>query len=107
MTLQLLAPYVIACQSTVVWNPAAFPTATITLTENVTWGDPVPLEPGATYFLSIVQDATGSRLITWSALFKWPGGTPPTLTTTADATDIIALITDGAFLYGVPQYNFS
>jgi len=52
--------------------------------------------------LYIKQDATGSRLVTWPASVKWPGGTAPTLTTTAAATDIIVLesIDGGTTWYG-------
>jgi hypothetical protein len=38
----------------------------------------------------IQQDGTGSRTITWDAVFLFSGGTAPTLTTTASKTDIIA-----------------
>jgi hypothetical protein len=52
--------------------------------------------------LYLKQDATGSRLVTWPASVKWPGGTAPTLTTTAAATDIIVLesIDGGATWFG-------
>lgn len=37
------------------------------------------------------QDATGGRTVTgWAANTKWPGGTAPTLTTAANAVDIIS-----------------
>lgn len=43
--------------------------------------------------LLIVQDATGSRTMTWPASVRW--GTPgaPTLSTTGNATDIVNLFT--------------
>lgn len=41
------------------------------------------------------KDNSGtSRAITWPASFKWPGGVPPTLTQTANAVDIISIMTD-------------
>jgi hypothetical protein len=39
------------------------------------------------------QDATGGRTITWPAGIKWPGGSAPPATTTANATDIWSLMT--------------
>ncbi len=40
----------------------------------------------------ITQDATGSRTLSWASDFKWVGGTAPTLTTTAGATDRVDYI---------------
>ncbi len=52
-------------------------------------------QPGRTYLLSITQDAHGSRTVTWPADVRWPGGTPPTLTTTANKTDYIGFVYSG------------
>lgn len=50
---------------------------------------------GKVYLLRIIQDATGTRTVTWPATFKWAGGTAPTLTTTAAHYDIITFYYDG------------
>lgn len=42
--------------------------------------------------LALTQDAIGSRLVTWPSGTKWPGGSAPTLSTTANATDIVKLV---------------
>lgn len=42
--------------------------------------------------LKLKQDATGGRTITWPPSVKWPGGTAPTLTSTAGKADYIALV---------------
>lgn len=55
---------------------------------------------GALYSIKILQDAIGSRTLTYSPAIKWPGGTPPVLTTAANATDIITLYYDGVNYYG-------
>lgn len=65
-----------------------------TLTGNVTYTFTAPPGP-ATLTLQLVQDATGSRTATWPATVKWPGGTAPTLTTTAAAKDILSCLYDG------------
>lgn len=57
--------------------------------------------------LMLVQDGTGSRLATWPATVKWPGGVAPTLTTAADSIDIIAFYYDGTDYYGVDSLDFS
>lgn len=43
--------------------------------------------------LYLLQDATGSRLVTWPGSVKWPSATAPTLSTTANAVDLVALET--------------
>jgi hypothetical protein len=52
--------------------------------------------------LYIKQDATGSRLITWPASVKWAGGTKPTLSTAANALDIVVVesLDGGTTWYG-------
>jgi len=44
---------------------------------------------GQVVIMEVTQDATGSRTITWPANVSWAGGTAPTLTTTASATDVL------------------
>jgi hypothetical protein len=67
----------------------------ITLTSNWTTATISGMVAGSSYILEVKQDATGSRLITWPASFKWSAGAAPTLTTTAAAVDIISIIYDG------------
>jgi hypothetical protein len=45
--------------------------------------------PGQALLLEIVQGSGGSKIPTWNAAMTiaWPSGTPPTLSTTAGATD--------------------
>ena len=73
--------------------------ATLTLGGNRTLAAPTNLRVGV-YILYLIQDATGSRTVTWNSVFKWPGGVAPTLTTTASAKDLISFISDGTNLYG-------
>lgn len=42
---------------------------------------------GQSTLLRVIQDGTGSRTLSYPASVKWPGGTAPTLTTTANASD--------------------
>lgn len=57
--------------------------------------------------LKIIQDGVGSRTATWPASVKWPGGTAPTLSTGANAVDVIAFFFDGTSYYGTTSLNFS
>lgn len=71
----------------------------VTLGGNRTLGAPSNLSAGATYIWRVTQDGTGSRTLAYNAVFKWPGGTAPTLTTTAGALDIISGVSDGTNVY--------
>lgn len=57
--------------------------------------------------LKLIQDTTGSRTVTWPATVDWPGGTAPTLSTAANAVDIVAFYWDGSTYFGVASLNFS
>ena len=73
--------------------------------QNDTFTFTAPTNP-CTLMLTLIQDGTGSRTITWPATVKWPGGTAPTLTTTANARDKVALDWDGAQYDGVCSKDF-
>lgn len=65
---------------------------TVTLAGNRTLGNPTGLVVGQSGSIFIVQDATGSRTLAYSSYWKFPAGTAPTLTTTANAVDRIDFI---------------
>lgn len=68
----------------------------VTLGGNRTLNNPTNQIAGRTYGLRITQDGTGSRLISsWGSAYNWAGGTAPTLTTTAGATDVFLFYSDG------------
>lgn len=79
---------------------------TVTLAGNRTLANPSNLKDGATYIVIVKQDATGSRTLSYGTAYKWPGGSPPVLTTTASAVDILTFVSDGTVLYGVVQGDF-
>lgn len=56
-------------------------------TGNFTLANPTNLGSGGCYIWLIKQDATGSRLITFGAKFKFAGGVAPLLSTAANALD--------------------
>jgi hypothetical protein len=59
-----------------------------------------------TYLLKFVQDATGSRDVSFPAAWKWAGGVIPNLTNTANKIDIVTLIYDGTNYYATIVQNF-
>lgn len=75
----------------------------VTLAGNRTLANPTNLVSGHVYNWVITQDATGSRILSYGNLFKWPGGIAPVLSTAAGAVDLISAIYDGTRL--VANFN--
>ena len=82
---------------TIDWTTGNFQRST--LTDNCTYTFTAPTGT-TTLILKLIQDGTGSRIATFPASVKWSGGTAPTLTTTANAIDIISFYYDGTNYYG-------
>lgn len=60
------------------------------------------LVDGAQLLVILEQDATGSRVPTWPADVRWPGGTEPTWSTTPGDVDVVWLLRlDGLGTAGV------
>lgn len=71
----------------------------LTLTGNATITMPTAAA-GKSFIIMLKQDGTGSRTVTWSTVV-WPGGTAPTITSTASKQDIYSFFSDGTNWYGV------
>ena len=64
--------------------------------------------PSATAGASITLILTqGSAYTATFTSVKWPGGTAPTITATANAIDILVFVSDGTNWYGAAQQKFS
>jgi hypothetical protein len=85
--------------ATVNWNMNSGQIATVTLAGNRTMAAPTNLKQG-TYILFILQDAAGSRTMTWNAVFRWPQGIAPVLSPYANWRDMLSFVSDGTYLYG-------
>jgi hypothetical protein len=70
-----------------------------TLTGNCTFTFTSPVGPG-TFYLRLIQDATGSRIVTWPATVKWVGAAAPTLSTAAAAVDVVTFYWNGTNYFG-------
>jgi putative exporter of polyketide antibiotics len=76
--------------ATVSWDMSTAINAKVTLGGNRTLAVSNPVL-GATYSLGVIQDATGSRTVTWPSSFDWGTTGAPTLTTTASKRDRITV----------------
>lgn len=77
----------------------------ITMTGDCTLTFTAPAGP-CNLLLKKIQDGTGSRVPTWPAAVKWPGGTKP-VHSGASKTDIVSFYYDGTNYYGVANMDFS
>ncbi|MEI8020697.1 MAG: hypothetical protein WCH39_21015 [Schlesneria sp.] len=92
--------------SAIAWNLATQQVARVTLGGNRQLSNPSNLVDGGTYILIVKQDGAGSRTLTYGTQYKWAGASPPTLSTGANAVDILTFVSDGTYLYGVAQKAF-
>lgn len=73
----------------------------VTLGGNRTLGNPTNTKNGQSGVIWITQDATGSRTLAYSSSWKFASGLAPTLTTTANATDVLCYQVKGStFILG-------
>jgi len=77
----------------------------VTLGTNTTFAFIAPLGPCNVVF-KIVQDGTGGRSPTWPTACRWEGGVSPSLTPTANATDLVVFYFDGTLYFGQSARNF-
>ena len=83
------------------WDASANQVTSVTLTDDRTFAAPTNMVDGGVYVLTIIQDATGTRVPSFNAVFKFAAGTAPTLTTTAAARDILVFNSDGTNMYEI------
>ncbi len=68
----------------------------LTLGGNRTLANPSNIAAGQSGVIVITQDGTGGRTLAFGSYWKFPGGTAPTLTTTAAAVDVLAWYAESA-----------
>ena len=68
----------------------------VTLGGNRTLANPSNQTAGQMGTIIITQDGTGGRTLAYGSNYKFPGGTAPTLTTTAGAVDALAYYVESA-----------
>lgn len=80
----------------------------LTLTASCTYTFPTPVA-GKSFMLVQKQNGTGGWSVTWPASVKWPGGTAPTITSTASKTDkfVFTAIDGSSWLGSVAGQNYT
>lgn len=75
--------------ATIAVDMSTFINATVTLGGNRTLGNPTNTKDGQSGVIEIVQDGTGSRTLAYGSNWEFAGGTAPTLSTAAGASDAL------------------
>ncbi len=79
------------------WSSYVF--RAVTLTDNCAFTFTAP-PGGCLLVLRLTQDAIGSRTVSWLGPVLFASGTPPVLTATGGAVDLIGFYSDGTSFYG-------
>ena len=82
--------------STISWDASTSDVAKVTLGGNRTLGAASNGTTGQFVSLLIIQDGTGSRTLTWNAVYEFKDDTAPTLTTTAAKGDLFVIRYNGS-----------
>jgi hypothetical protein len=100
------APAIVNSSTTQTISLASGTVLSYTLTGNCTFTMPTATS-GTSFIVRLIQDATGSRTATFTSV-KWPGGTVPTITTTASTgVDILSFVCIASVWYGTFAQAFA
>ena len=83
-------------QATVTWDASTQDVCKLTLGGNRTLAAPTNNTTGQFISILVIQDGTGSRTLTWNAVFEFAEDTAPTLTTTAAKGDVFVFRYNGS-----------
>jgi len=82
-------------QATVAWDMATQSVCKLTLGGSRTLAAPTNGSTGQFASILVIQDGTGSRTLTWNAVYEFASDTAPTLTTTASLGDLFTFRYNG------------
>ena len=82
--------------STIDWNAATQDVCKVTLAGNRTLNAPTNPTTGQFISILVIQDSTGSRTLTFNAIYEFKDDTAPTLTTTASKGDVFVFRYNGS-----------
>ena len=82
--------------STIAWDVQSSPVAKVTLGDNRTLGAGTNAVAGQFVSLLVIQDGTGSRTLSFNAVYEFNADTAPTLTTTASKGDLFVFRYNGS-----------
>ena len=81
--------------ATINWNMSTQSVAKVTLAGNRTVAAPTNGSTGQFASLLVIQDGTGTRTLTWNAVYEFASDTAPTLTATGGLGDLFVFRYNG------------
>jgi len=91
-------PQVLTDQAAIDWDLSLGGAATITLGGDRTLNEATNMVNGTHASLRVKQDDTGTRLLTWHATYRFPGGVDPALSAAIGNEDILLFSCDGTHM---------
>ena len=91
-------PQVLDDGANIAWDLSLGGVATVTLAGNRTLNEASNMVDGMHASLRIIQDGTGTRLITWHASYRFPGAVKPALSAAPNNIDILLFTCDGTHM---------
>jgi hypothetical protein len=82
--------------ATIDWDAVTQDVCKVTLGGNRTLNAPTNGTAGQFISILVIQDGTGSRTLTWNAVYEFASDTAPTLTTTANLGDLFVFRYNGS-----------
>ena len=83
-------------QATVTWDASTQDVCKLTLGGNRTLAAPTNRTTGQFISILVIQDGTGSRTLSFNAVYEFASDTAPTLTTTANLGDVFVFRYNGS-----------
>ena len=83
-------------QATVTWDASTQDVCKLTLGGNRTLAAPTNSTTGQFISILVIQDGTGSRTLSFNAIYEFASDTAPTLTTTANLGDVFVFRYNGS-----------
>ena len=83
-------------QATVTWDASTQDVCKLTLGGNRTLAAPTNSTTGQFISILVIQDGTGSRTLSFNAVYEFASDTAPTLTTTANSGDVFVFRYNGS-----------
>ncbi|MBD1995265.1 hypothetical protein H6G00_01295, partial [Leptolyngbya sp. FACHB-541] len=87
---QIAKPVALTDATSIAIDASAANYFTLTVAGNRTLANPTNFVAGTNFEIEIKQDATGNRTLAYGSAYRFQGGTAPTLSTTANAVDILS-----------------
>ena len=87
--------------ATVTWDASTAPVCKLTLGGNRTLSAPTNGATGQFISIAVIQDATGSRTLTWNSAYEFTADTAPTRTTTVSKADLFVFRYNGTVWHEV------